>query len=45
MRRVHAELRSIGNRTDPLDIVAQAFRARDASSAWMSSSSRTSPTP
>jgi cell division protein ZapE len=29
MRRVHAELRSIGNRADPLEIVAQRFAARD----------------
>jgi cell division protein ZapE len=28
MRRVHADLRSIGNRTDPLDVVAQRFAAR-----------------
>jgi cell division protein ZapE len=29
MRGVHADLRSIGNHTDPLDIVAQRFAARD----------------
>jgi cell division protein ZapE len=29
MRRVHAELRDIRNRTDPLDVVAQRFAARD----------------
>ncbi len=29
MRRVHAELRHIRDRTDPLDVVAQRFAARD----------------
>jgi cell division protein ZapE len=29
MRRVHAELRDIRDRTDPLDLVAQRFAARD----------------
>jgi cell division protein ZapE len=29
MRQVHADLRGIGNRTDPLDTVAQRFAARE----------------
>jgi cell division protein ZapE len=29
MRQVHADLRGVGNRTDPLDMVAQRFAARE----------------